>query len=126
MSILVVDDEAEVRGLLKRILLCHGFTVVEAHDGLTALYKVRQMRGDISALVTEIEMDGLNGVILAKCVASEFPAIPILFVSGAAPELAQDVPESAFLAKPFQMAKLVEAVHQLVQRPAVKSQSAGC
>jgi CheY-like chemotaxis protein len=126
MLVLVVDDEADVRCLLKRILLCHGFTVVEAHDGLTALYKVRQMRGNISALVTEIDMDGLNGIILARCVASEFPAIPILFVSSAAPESAQDVPHSAFLAKPFKMAKLVEAVRRVVQRPAVKSQSAGC
>ena len=126
MPILVVDDDAEVRRLLTRILLCHGFTAVEAHDGLTALDKVRQMRGSISALVTEIEMDGLNGVVLAKCIASEFPAIPILFVSTADPESTQDVSGSAFLAKPFQMAKLVEVVQRLVQRPAVKSQSAGC
>src|SRR6516165_10390535 len=118
MPVLVVDDEAEVRCLLKRILLCDGFKVVEADDGLTALYKVRQMRGNISALVTEIEMDGLNGVVLARCVASEFPAIPILFVSSADPESAQDVPDSSFLAKPFKVEKLVEAVYQLVQHRA--------
>jgi CheY-like chemotaxis protein len=115
MPILVVDDEAQVRCLLKRILVCHGFTVVEADDGTSALGKVREMGGHIAGLITDIDMTGMTGIDLAKRVASEFPKIPILFVSSAAPESTKAVAGSAFLAKPFHPATLVDAVQRLVQ-----------
>ena len=86
MPILVVDDEAQVRCLLKRILVRHGFTVIEANDGPSALRKVRELKGHIAGLPTDNEMVGMSGIELANRVASEFPKVGILFISSAAEE----------------------------------------
>jgi CheY-like chemotaxis protein len=82
--ILVVDDEPHVLSFMKKLLSRNGFEILQAHDGPTAISVIRQFGGNISALVTDIEMKGMSGIALAKTVTEEFPQIPVLFVTGGA------------------------------------------
>uniref|UniRef100_Q01TN7 Response regulator receiver protein n=1 Tax=Solibacter usitatus (strain Ellin6076) TaxID=234267 RepID=Q01TN7_SOLUE len=105
LPILIVDNNRQIRLLVNRLLSQHGFLVIEAHDGLSALAALRQAGGAVGALLTDIEMDGMNGIELAKTVVAEFPSIPILVMT--ASEISEDVLRSEvptcalFVRKPF-------------------------
>ena len=115
--ILIVDDEPQIRSLLKKLLSRKGFETIEARDGQSALSTVRELSGDIAALVTDIDMKGMSGIELAKTIQSEFPTTPILLLS-ANPnwegEAQQSVPGSVFVQKPFDPAMLVQTLKHLL------------
>src|SRR5260370_30463504 len=81
LPIVVVDDHPLIRLFVTKLLSYQGFQVIEAHDGLSALAELRKAGGAVGAVLTDIEMDGMNGIDLAKAIASEFPSIPILLMS---------------------------------------------
>jgi CheY-like chemotaxis protein len=85
--VLVVDDEPQIRLLVKTLLLKEGLESIEASNGCCALATAEKIHGEISLLLTDINMPGspVNGVELAGAVKSEFPEIPILFVSSEPP-----------------------------------------
>jgi len=119
LPILVVDNEPQIRSLVNRLLSRQGFQVIEAHDGPSALSAIRERGGRIAALLTDIEMEGMSGMDLAKSVISEFPAIPVLFLSGevvSEEELRRDVPNCAFVLKPFVPTGLVQSLRDLLMR----------
>jgi DNA-binding response OmpR family regulator len=115
--VLVVEDEQEVRSLLKLMLAESGFDVIVAKDGTAALHELWKRRGDVALMVTDVDMGRMNGLELAQSVRSEYPAVPILFVSGLPipqSELEALVPGTALVTKPFGPATLVEAVRKLI------------
>jgi len=115
--ILVVEDEPQVRSLLKVMLTKAGFQVVVAKDGTGAFHALRKRGGDVALIVTDVDMGRMNGKELAGSVRSEYPAVPILFVSGLpvpASELETIAPGAALVTKPFDAATLVSAVRRLI------------
>jgi CheY-like chemotaxis protein len=117
MTILVVDDDAQIRRLVRSILSRQGFQTLEAHDAQMALGMVRQHGADVAALVTDIHMPRMSGVELAQALRTELRNVPVLFLSTLATptdELARAVPGCRFVQKPFRQAALVEAVRKLV------------
>ena len=115
--VLVVEDEPEVRSVLKAMLKDAGFEVVVAKDGASALHELWKRGGDVRLVVTDVDMGRMNGMELAESVRSEYPALPILFISGlpvAASELEKVAPGTVLLTKPFGPATLVEAVRKLI------------
>src|SRR5947209_20412362 len=103
--------------MVKLLLSRSGFQTIEAPDGYTALDGLRRHAGDISALVTDIEMVGMNGVDLATFVRAEFPTIPVLFVSAAATsaeDIGGNLLDSGFVRKPFTPTELLEAVRKML------------
>jgi CheY-like chemotaxis protein len=117
LPILIVDNEPQVRSLVNRLLSRQGFQVIEAHDGPSALAAVQERSGKVRALLTDIEMDGMSGIALAKIVTAEFPNIPVLFVTAvptSGEELRRDVPSCAFVQKPFDPALLVRLLRHLM------------
>src|ERR1700741_5174360 len=84
-TILVVDDEAQVRTLARDILVGAGYRVLEAQDGDTALKLAEEHPGTIHLLLTDIMMPGINGKELADRLVSLRPATTIFFLSGRAP-----------------------------------------
>ena len=115
--ILVVEDDPQVRSLLKVMLTEAGFDVVTANDGTGGFRELRRRRGNVGLVVTDIDMGRMNGKELAESVRSEFPAVPILFVSGIpvpASELQEVAPGTLLVTKPFDNATLVQAVQKLV------------
>jgi DNA-binding response OmpR family regulator len=109
--ILVVEDEQQVRSLLKVMLAESGFEVIVAKDGTGALHELRKRDGDVALMVTDVDMGRMNGIELAGSVRSEYPAVPILFVSGLpipASQLEAVAPGMILVTKPFGAATLMQ------------------
>ena len=110
-TILVVDDEPQVRQLATRALERQGYRVIQATDGLEALglftYDAR-----IDLLVTDVRMPHTDGIVLAAALRRRYPTIPVLFMSGY-PRGTEPAPEP-FLAKPFEMGVLCDWVRDLL------------
>src|SRR5436190_19833546 len=81
-TVLVVEDETQVRSLLNVMFTDLGFRVIEAQDGTAALKELWKRRGDVAMLVTDVDMGRTNGLELADSVRSQYAAVPILFISG--------------------------------------------
>jgi two-component system cell cycle sensor histidine kinase/response regulator CckA len=81
-TILLAEDEAEVRAVTARTLLAAGHTVLTAADGDEALALARQHRGQLDLLITDVVMGRMSGATLADIVRRERPALPVLFISG--------------------------------------------
>ena len=110
-TILVVDDEPQVRRLASRALEREGYRVIEATDGLEALGLFTQ-DARIDLLVTDVRMPHTDGIVLAAALRRRFPAIPVLFRAGY-PRGSEPAPEP-FLAKPFEMRALCDRVRELL------------
>jgi PAS domain S-box-containing protein len=81
-TILLVEDEASVRGLVARFLERLGYAVLEASDGIEALEITDRLEGEIDLLLTDVVMPRLGGAELAERMLKRFPGMPVLFVSG--------------------------------------------
>jgi PAS domain S-box-containing protein len=81
-TVLLVEDEAPVRVILRRTLEAAGYQVLAAASGAEALEISRRREEDIHLLLTDVLMPGLNGVALSQIVAAERPATRVLFMSG--------------------------------------------
>jgi CheY-like chemotaxis protein len=98
-EILIVDDEPDVRFVLKLVFEAAGHRIVEAHQGVAALERVDDSRPDL--VVTDIMMPVLDGLELIRRLRSNpgTATIPILILSSRATAAASGA--DAALAKPF-------------------------
>jgi len=112
---LLVDDEPGIRAYVSRVLRCSGFEVFEAADGADALSRLRELQGSIDILVTDVTMPRMTGTELVGAVRTEFPRIPILFISGEQWEALHDPGgRIVFLRKPFAAQAMLEAIRGLM------------
>jgi len=81
-TILVVDDEPEVRANAARILRDCGYRVLEAADAASALVMASTATAPIDVLVSDVVMPGMGGPELAEQILDRFPDVEVLFVSG--------------------------------------------
>jgi DNA-binding response OmpR family regulator len=109
-TILVVDDEEAIRGLVTLILRQEGYAVLEAADGEGAESIHRRHRGKIDLLLTDVSLPGPNGPELAAVLRRSEPDLNVLFMSGS-PEAEAFTP---FLQKPFSVAELLRRVRTSV------------
>ncbi|MFI5844895.1 PAS domain S-box protein [Catenuloplanes sp. NPDC051500] len=120
-TILVVDDEPDMREVVRRMLGKSGYDVIVAADGPEALAKARAHQGRIDLLVTDIMMPEMSGTELADRIHEFRDSIPVLFMSGyAAPVLAEKGslhPDTVLLQKPFRKAELISAVENVLAVP---------
>ncbi len=117
-TVLLVEDEASVRSVVRRMLLGQGFAVREARDGETALRLWHAGRTDIRAVVTDVVMPVMGGRDLARELRVHDDRLPVLFISAYAsdePGLLDGVHEPRqLLAKPFTNDTLLSALRRLV------------
>jgi PAS domain S-box-containing protein len=113
-TVLVVEDEAQVGDLTRRILEAQGYRVLIARDGGTALELVRTRSDPIHLLVTDVVMPGMSGRALAVELLRQRPDLKVLYLSGYAPDAVVQhgvlEPGTAFLQKPFTAATLSRKV----------------
>ena len=118
-TILVVDDEAQVRFLARDFLLGAGYRVLEAEDGEQALRVAEEHPGAIHVLLTDIMMPGIDGKELADRLAAVRTDIKMIFMSGRASEVISDagvlIPVDAFLAKPFTVERPLNKVRERIE-----------
>lgn len=113
-TILVVEDEQAVRELTRSILAEHGYTVLDASNGLEALRVAENHAGPIHLLVTDVVMPGLGGRELAERFLTLRPAAKVLHLSGYTDDaivrhgILQDTVN--FLQKPFTAVTLTQKV----------------
>lgn len=116
-SILVVDDDEELRRFMSRILERNGYQVTEANSAERALQVVEDFDGTFDLLVSDVVMGEMSGRDLATTLQSKHANLAVLLVSGTADRnilanLRSDT--SDFLAKPFKPSDLVDRVHELL------------
>ena len=118
-TILLVEDEATVRELVRRFLERHDYSVLEAENGRAALDIVTQYTGRIHLLVTDIIMPDMNGRELARRLLRLRPGTPVLYMSGYTERTIQQngelEPGLAFLQKPFTEQTLTEKVRAVLE-----------
>jgi len=106
LSILVVDDDADVREVLAETLAGFGYGVVVAASGEEALPMLAE-RGDIGMLITDVRMPGMSGFELAARARRLASGLKVIITSGYF--LPQPIADR-FLKKPFRMHELASAV----------------
>ena len=115
-TILIVEDEVEIRGNVRECLQQLGNHVLEASNGPAALQVCADLQGKVDLVLTDLVMPVMGGYELAGELAKHYPAVRILFMSGYTEDSAarRDIllQGSAFLQKPFSVADLSNAVHQ--------------
>lgn len=115
-TVLVVDDEATVRGLERRVLSESGYDVAEAADGQQALDYLA--KGEpLALLVADLDMPVLSGDKMVSKVRALRPDLKVLFVTAHIDKLMDARPlweGEAFLEKPFSINGLREAVSLLL------------
>jgi two-component system, cell cycle sensor histidine kinase and response regulator CckA len=119
-TILVVEDETSVRGLIRRTLKRYGYTILEARDVADAIAIAARHDRPIHLLLTDIVMPEMNGPNLAQLVVRDHPAVKVLYVSGfpwsQAVGGASMSSRAAFLAKPFTPTALATTVRECLDR----------
>jgi len=114
-TILLVEDEAEVRAVARFALVRQGYRVIEAAQGVLALAAWAEHRDEIDLLLTDVVMPGgISGVELALKLRAEKRSLRVVCMSGYSPEMAGKnfaLREGVnFLPKPFEMATLTRVV----------------
>jgi len=113
-TILLAEDNDNLRDLLHRVLEGDGFSVLPAADGAEALRLCQQHNGTIDLMVTDIVMPGLNGLQLSEQLRAAHPEMKFLFITGFAdefPELRALIKYGAtILEKPFLPSELLRKV----------------
>ena len=116
--VLVVEDEASVRNLVRRSLQAAGLIVLEATNGRQALETVATMSQPPDLVLSDVIMPGLNGRELSEALALTQPDLPVLFMSGYTGDdvLARSLLPAAapFVQKPFAPEELVARVRMLL------------
>lgn len=120
-SALVVDDESSVRTVLQRMLGNHGLSVITAADGEEGLALFRAHRVEISVILLDLTMPGMDGDEVYRRVREIDAAVPIVMMTGFSHQEASarcaalDV--TALLQKPFRIDELIDVVRQTLRPP---------
>jgi DNA-binding NtrC family response regulator len=81
-TVLVVEDDDQVRKLIRTVLKRNGYQVLEAENGELALAFCSQYQGPLDLLITDLALPRVGGLELAAHLSPSFPAMRVLYVSG--------------------------------------------
>jgi len=117
-TVLVVDDDPSVLDAVVRILAPLGYQLLQAASGEEALDLARKRNEKIDLLLTDVVMQGINGMELANMLTSISPGIRVLFMSGyicpSGGHLNVPYSEKAFVQKPFLPNTLIKKMRSLL------------
>lgn len=120
-TILLVEDDEQVRNLARTALLREGHAVLEARHGAEALELAARHPERIDLLVTDVVMPQLSGRHLGEQLKAQRPELRILFMSGYTDDIViqhgLEKDNISFLGKPFLPNTLVDKVRELLKRP---------
>jgi len=118
-TVLVVEDDEQLRRLTHRALASQGYTVLEADRGSTALDIARRHKGHIDLLLTDVIMPDTNGRKLAETIRAARPGLRVLYMSGypdgAIASHGMLEPGVAYLPKPFTTEAVTRRVREVLE-----------
>ena len=120
-SVLVVDDEDQLRQLIREILEQAGYQVTEARDGKEAVLQYRLAPADV--VIMDILMPEQDGLETTSTLRREFPNVKIIAITGSSEmigilsflDVAKMLGAHRVLQKPFEMQTLLDTVHAELQ-----------
>jgi PAS domain S-box-containing protein len=120
-TILVVEDEESVRGIVRESLEASGYTLLEAANGAEALELVSRHAGPIDLLLTDVVMPGMGGRELAQKLRDVQPQVQTLYMSGYTDDAVVrhgiEAETMSFLQKPFNVPGLARKVREVLDQP---------
>ena len=120
-TVLLVEDQAEVRAVILATLARNGYKVLEAANGNEALTVLENHDGAIQLLLTDVVLPGMSGRDLAKRLLIERPDLRVLYTSGYTDETIAHhgvlEPGMTFIQKPFTPTELLVKVRNLLDAP---------
>jgi two-component system cell cycle sensor histidine kinase/response regulator CckA len=118
-TVLLSEDEQDVREIAREFLESGGYTVLEAKNGKEAMELAARHGGKIDLLVTDMVMPGMTGQELAVRLQRDYPGLAVVFMSGysehAATEMANADPSVRLMTKPFSRAAMLRTVREILQ-----------
>ncbi len=119
-TIMVVEDEDDLRELFAEGLSLFGVTVIQARDGQEGWELFQANESAVDGVITDIFMPRMNGIELLNHIKEKSPSTPVMVVTGYAHrhrvELGEECisPPDAFLEKPFHFDKLMQALNDML------------
>jgi len=119
-TLLVVEDDPDVRKMMTKILQTHGYATLEAANGEEAVSVYREHEGAIDLVLLDVVMPGKNGKEVFDEIAALNPLVKVIFVSGYTGEIVIDKGIQSekvdFLEKPLSVARLHAKVREVLDR----------
>lgn len=113
-TILLVEDEDEVRHVLEAMLRRHGYRVLASASSADAVLAAEQHAETIHLLITDLAMPGLSGFKMAESLVRQRPEMRVLYVSGYGDSAGQEA-LGAFLQKPFSTEELALKIREVLR-----------
>jgi DNA-binding response OmpR family regulator len=117
-TVLVVEDQPDVRGLIEKTLSRHGYTVLTATNGLEATAIAQAHKGPIHVILTDVILPGASGREIAKQVVATRPSLRVLYMSGYTDDAIVQHgilgPGLAFIQKPFSGEALARRIREVL------------
>lgn len=107
-TVLLAEDNADVRAFVSRVLRGLGYIVIEAANGTQALESTGDSQVDV--LISDVMMPEMGGTELARRFQLARPGVPVLLMSGYTPEPIPKGLDITFLPKPFSIDQLLAAL----------------
>ncbi len=119
-TILVVDDEAEVRSLVSEMLRFYGYKVMEAPNAGNALMIFEKYKDTIDIVLTDVVMPQMSGIDFAQKLMPNYPGTKVLFMSGYTDNviIQQELLDKNknFIQKPFNTKALIQKVREILDQ----------
>lgn len=126
LTILVVDDEARMRKLIKDFLVKNDFNILEAEDGEKALEIYDKNKNNINLILLDVMMPKVDGWSVLKKIREENKSMPIVMLTAKAEEqdelLGFELGVDEYISKPFSPKILVARVTAILKRTENKNQ----
>lgn len=114
-TILIVDDEKQLRDMLSDFLTSYGYTVILAEDGLDAIEKFKQNHPNVHLVLLDVVMPRKDGISCFKEIRSIDPAAKVIFMSGYRPDHLQAKDDFKLIQKPFSPVEMIKAIRTTLE-----------
>jgi len=128
-TVLLVDDDVSVRGVVARMLMHLGYTVLQAGDGLEAIETLEKSAAEIDLVLMDVRMPRMDARATLPHLSQRWPRLPVVLSSGDENEGIMRQGKTAnvvgFLPKPYRVQELAEAIERALGPGAVRNDARG-